>query len=103
MLFGLLVALCLAYLVGGVVLPYGKAGIVGAISKRFLPVWIALIVIFALSITFKRRLGLYGKLFDSHDRHDRLRAGDVLGLHRAVRGPVRHGSPPMTRWPRSRA
>ncbi|ARE83631.1 Oligopeptide/dipeptide ABC transporter, permease protein [Roseovarius sp. EC-HK134] len=31
----------------------------------FLPVWIALIVTFALSITFKRRLGLYGKLFDS--------------------------------------
>ncbi|MCV3270983.1 ABC transporter permease [Roseobacter sinensis] len=29
------------------------------------PVWIALVVIFALSITFKRRLGLYGKLFDS--------------------------------------
>lgn len=65
-LFGLLVALCLAYLVGGVVMPYGKAGIVGAISKRFLPVWIALIVVFALSITFKRRLGLYGELFDSN-------------------------------------
>lgn len=31
----------------------------------FLPVWIALIVTFALSIAFKRRLGLYGKLFDS--------------------------------------
>ncbi|WP_227267938.1 ABC transporter permease [Roseobacter weihaiensis] len=29
------------------------------------PVWIALIVLFALSITYKRRLGLYGKLFDS--------------------------------------
>ncbi|MBR9762577.1 MAG: ABC transporter permease [Rhodobacteraceae bacterium] len=32
---------------------------------RFLPVWIALIVTFALSITYKRRLGLYGKLFDN--------------------------------------
>jgi len=32
---------------------------------RFLPVWIALIVTFALSIAFKRKLGLYGKLFDS--------------------------------------
>ncbi|KGM89529.1 ABC-type dipeptide/oligopeptide/nickel transport system, permease component [Roseovarius mucosus DSM 17069] len=31
----------------------------------FLPVWIALIVTFAVSIAFKRRLGLYGKLFDS--------------------------------------
>ena len=34
-------------------------------ASRFLPVWIALIVTFALSITYKRRLGLYGKLFDS--------------------------------------
>lgn len=32
---------------------------------QFTPVWIALVVTFALSITFKRRLGLYGKLFDS--------------------------------------
>ncbi len=29
------------------------------------PVWAALIVTFALSIHFRRRLGLYGKLFDS--------------------------------------
>lgn len=35
------------------------------ILGQFTPVWIALIVTFALSITFKRRLGLYGKLFDS--------------------------------------
>jgi len=34
-------------------------------AARFTPVWIALAVTFALSITFKRRLGLYGKLFDS--------------------------------------
>ena len=40
-------------------------GIVGTIATRLLPVWIALAVTFALSITFKRRLGLYGKLFDS--------------------------------------
>lgn len=32
---------------------------------QFIPVWIALLVLFAGSITFKRRLGLYGKLFDS--------------------------------------
>jgi ABC-type dipeptide/oligopeptide/nickel transport system permease subunit len=30
-----------------------------------MPVWVALVATFALSITFKRRLGLYGKLFDS--------------------------------------
>jgi len=32
---------------------------------RFWPVWIGLVVTFALSIRYKRRLGLYGKLFDS--------------------------------------
>ena len=32
---------------------------------RFMPVWIALAILFALSAAFKRRLGLYGKLFDS--------------------------------------
>ncbi|AXI48893.1 peptide ABC transporter permease [Sulfitobacter sp. SK012] len=41
------------------------AGIIGAVSQRLLPVWIALIVTFVVSITFKRKLGLYGKLFDS--------------------------------------
>ena len=34
-------------------------------AVRFLPVWIALIATFGLSISFKRKLGLYGKLFDS--------------------------------------
>ena len=32
---------------------------------QFMPVWVALIVLFTLSATYKRRLGLYGKLFDS--------------------------------------
>ena len=39
--------------------------IFGKMALQFLPVWIALILTFALSIQFKRRLGLYGKLFDS--------------------------------------
>jgi len=64
-LFIALVAICAIYLVAGIVMPMGKAGIVGAISKRLLPVWIALIVLFALSFSFRRKLGLYGKLFDS--------------------------------------
>ena len=34
-------------------------------AVQFTPVWIALLATFALSISFKRRLGLYGKLFDS--------------------------------------
>ena len=32
---------------------------------QFIPVWISLIIVFAASMRFKRRLGLYGKLFDS--------------------------------------
>ena len=39
--------------------------IIGLMAKQFWPVWVALIVTFALSIHYKRRLGLYGKLFDS--------------------------------------
>lgn len=34
-------------------------------AVQFVPVWIALVITFALSIHFRRRLGLYGKLFDS--------------------------------------
>ena len=39
--------------------------IVGRVSIQFIPVWVSLIVVFAVSIRFKRRLGLYGKMFDS--------------------------------------
>jgi len=57
--------LSLAYAIAGILLPYGTGGIVGIMFKRFVPVWIALIAIFAVSIHYKRSLGLYGKLFDS--------------------------------------
>lgn len=40
-------------------------GVFLGMGQRFIPVWIALIVTYALSITFRRRLGLFGKLFDS--------------------------------------
>ncbi len=59
-----LLAVVLAYLVVGAALGTG-AGIVGAVSRQFLPVWIALVATFVLSIHYKRSLGLYGKLFDS--------------------------------------
>ena len=60
------VALLLTYLVVGLVVPGAPGkGIIGAMSARFWPVWLALIITFALSITFRRKLGLYGKLFDS--------------------------------------
>jgi len=62
---GLLLLILLGYLVLGALLPYGRAGIIGGVSKQFIPVWIALVLTFTLSIRFKRRLGLYGKLFDS--------------------------------------
>jgi peptide/nickel transport system permease protein len=45
--------------------PLSWLEIFAATAGRFLPVWVALVVTFALSISFKRRLGLYGKLFDS--------------------------------------
>ena len=62
----LILLLMLVYVVGGVLMPTLETkGIVGAVSTRLLPVWIALLVTFAASIYFKRRLGLYGKLFDS--------------------------------------
>ena len=61
------VLLCvIAYLVAGLIFPTveGK-GIIGGISAQLMPVWIALIVTFVFSIIFKRKLALYGKLFDS--------------------------------------
>lgn len=39
--------------------------ITGQILWNFMPVWIGLVVIFAVSAYFKRSLGLYGRLFDS--------------------------------------
>ncbi|WP_109464455.1 ABC transporter permease [Albibacillus kandeliae] len=45
--------------------PLGFGDIVIRILAQFLPVWISLVVLFVLSFAYKRRLGLYGKLFDS--------------------------------------
>ena len=39
--------------------------IAGRVLLQFLPVWIGLAAIFALSFVFRRRLGLYGRLMDS--------------------------------------
>ncbi|MEO0939741.1 MAG: ABC transporter permease [Pseudomonadota bacterium] len=62
--FYAVVLIVLAYIVLGIVMGTG-AGIVGAISQNLIPVWVGLILIYAVSITYKRKLGLYGKLFDS--------------------------------------
>ncbi len=64
-LFLAVIALILVYLIAPMILPYGMVGIVGEMSQRFLPVWIALIITFTVSIIYKRKMGLYGKLFDS--------------------------------------
>lgn len=45
--------------------PLGWFDIITRVLIQFTPVWIALVVLFAVSIVYKRRLGLYGKLFDS--------------------------------------
>ncbi|MBL9061498.1 ABC transporter permease [Tabrizicola sp.] len=59
-------AAILCILAAGAVMPSPvEAGILGAMAVRFWPVWLALIATFVLSIRFRRKLGLYGKLFDS--------------------------------------
>lgn len=57
--------LMVAYLLAGAIMGAHGAGIIGGISQQLVPVWLSLIALFIASFTFKRRLGLYGKLFDS--------------------------------------
>ncbi len=45
--------------------PLSWGQILVAAFQQFLPVWVALVITFALSIRYKRKLALYGKLFDS--------------------------------------
>ena len=45
--------------------PLSWLEIFGQMFVQFMPVWIALGIIFLLSVLFKRKLGLYGRLFDS--------------------------------------
>ncbi len=45
--------------------PLSWAGIFTRLFVQLWPIWAALIVLFAVSILYRRRLGLYGKLFDS--------------------------------------
>jgi peptide/nickel transport system permease protein len=59
------VATVVAYIVTGMVVGWRGGGIVGGMTQAFTPVWISLVALFGLSFAFKRKLGLYGKLFDS--------------------------------------
>ncbi len=43
----------------------GWGGIIAGILGQFWPVWIAMAITVAVSLKFKRKLGLYGKLYDS--------------------------------------
>lgn len=43
----------------------GAFQIILGVVSRFWPVWLAMAVLFAASIAFRKRLGLYGQLFDS--------------------------------------
>lgn len=43
----------------------GAFQIVLGVLFRFWPVWLSLAIVLALSITYKKRLGLYGQLFDT--------------------------------------
>ncbi len=45
--------------------PLSWGEIIVRILVQLMPVWISLVVLFAVSIRYKRKLGLYGKLFDS--------------------------------------
>ena len=59
------ITLLVLYLGIGAVLGASSLGIIGGISRQLLPIWISMIMIFTASIIFKRKLGLFGKLFDS--------------------------------------
>ncbi len=58
------VLLC-AYVLTGLVLPPAQAGIIPAVLRRFGPVIGVLIALTSASWFFRRKLGLYGQLFDS--------------------------------------
>lgn len=45
--------------------PLGTFEIIWRVLYQFTPVWVALVILFVVSVRYKRRLGLYGKLFDS--------------------------------------
>jgi peptide/nickel transport system permease protein len=63
--FGALAAIVAVAAAGAVMPTPVEAGIFGAAAVRFWPVWLALVATFVLSFRYRRRLGLYGKLFDS--------------------------------------
>ena len=45
--------------------PLSTGEVIVRILYQLLPVWISMAVVFTASITFKRKLGIYGRIFDS--------------------------------------
>ncbi|TIS38023.1 MAG: ABC transporter permease, partial [Mesorhizobium sp.] len=43
----------------------GAFDVVLGVLWRFWPVWVALVLVMGVSSTYKKKLGLYGQLFDS--------------------------------------
>jgi hypothetical protein len=82
----LLLLVLLAYLMGGIVLPWGEGGIVGAMATPLPPRLDRVGVTFALSTRYKRRLGTLRQALRLARRHGRLRPRAVLGLHRLFAG-----------------
>ncbi len=64
--FAAIILTILLFLLASMVLGSGKTGILGAMARQFTPVWLALLLTFALSIRYRHKLGLYGKLFHSN-------------------------------------
>ena len=60
-----IVAVIVLYCLASIFYSAEERGVAGNVFARFAPVWISMVVVFVLSIQFKKRLGLYGKLFDS--------------------------------------
>jgi len=60
-----ILALVAVFIVAGIVSEPQAKGITGHMATRFVPVLATMVVIFALSIAFRGKLGLYGKLFGS--------------------------------------
>jgi peptide/nickel transport system permease protein len=61
-----LVAVVVLLIAAGIVLPDpADKGILGAMAARLWPVWASLVILFAVSIRYAGRLGLYGRLFSS--------------------------------------
>ena len=72
--------------------PLSWGEIILRIFLQFGPVWITLTLLFVVSTLFKRRLGLYGKLFDRPIGMIGyalvMEATQAIHIHDAIRNPT---------------